>query len=254
MTDQCAVGSDGQLLDANMIPWFNDPDDARPISAPVANGEAPAEETPSMAPRRSARSVGNSRKLHDALHAEKHDEFGNMTKHMKNSSTSQARRKKPSSNQTLGQVGDDDTDDSDYPDLVSDDENSDDDSDGESDTDNLADMLPSKTALTTSAKARSKKRRQSVKASDADADSRAKRVRAGTISGPQAVPQQQATLASGVKQVAKKNPIYHFFESVAADANGESSPDTSYFKCYHGNRKVLKITKAMKHNTVPLVL
>ncbi|KAL0948275.1 hypothetical protein HGRIS_010869 [Hohenbuehelia grisea] len=154
MTDQCAVGSDGQLLDANMIPWFNDPDDARPISAPVANGEAPAE----------ARSVGNSRKLHDALHAEKHDEFGNMTKHMKNSSTSQARRKKPSSNQTLGQVGDGDTDDS-----------------------------------------------------------------------------------------CKEKPDIPLLRSLSRMLTGKLS-DTSYFKCYHGNRKVLKITKAMKHNTVPLVL
>jgi hypothetical protein len=31
MTDQSALGPDGQLLDASKIEWFNDPDDTHPI-------------------------------------------------------------------------------------------------------------------------------------------------------------------------------------------------------------------------------
>jgi hypothetical protein len=31
MTDQAALGPDGQLLDASKIAWFNDPDDPKPI-------------------------------------------------------------------------------------------------------------------------------------------------------------------------------------------------------------------------------
>lgn len=34
MTDQVAVGPDGQLLDASKIPWYHDPDDAEPIQPP----------------------------------------------------------------------------------------------------------------------------------------------------------------------------------------------------------------------------
>jgi hypothetical protein len=31
---QCAVGHEGQLLDASQIPWYNDPDDTVPTSSP----------------------------------------------------------------------------------------------------------------------------------------------------------------------------------------------------------------------------
>jgi len=36
MTDQCALGADGTLLDASQIRWFNDPDDDTPL-LPTAN-------------------------------------------------------------------------------------------------------------------------------------------------------------------------------------------------------------------------
>jgi hypothetical protein len=31
MTDQCAIGPDGQLLDASEIKFFNNPDDSTPL-------------------------------------------------------------------------------------------------------------------------------------------------------------------------------------------------------------------------------
>lgn len=36
MAEQCAIGSDGQLLEADKIPWFNDPDDELPLPSPPA--------------------------------------------------------------------------------------------------------------------------------------------------------------------------------------------------------------------------
>jgi hypothetical protein len=39
MTDQCALGPDGKLLDASKIPWYDDPDDPQPIQpTPVVQG------------------------------------------------------------------------------------------------------------------------------------------------------------------------------------------------------------------------
>ena len=43
MTDQCAVGSDGQLLDASNIVFFNNPDDITPLPpVPPTNATATA--------------------------------------------------------------------------------------------------------------------------------------------------------------------------------------------------------------------
>jgi hypothetical protein len=39
MTDQCALGPDGKLLDASKIAWYGDPDDPQPIQpTPVVQG------------------------------------------------------------------------------------------------------------------------------------------------------------------------------------------------------------------------
>ena len=44
----------------------------------------------------------------------------------------------------------------------------------------------------------------------------------------------------------KRNPVYLFYEAVDADEDGEHGEDgNKYYKCYHGNRKILKVTKKM---------
>jgi hypothetical protein len=44
-----------------------------------------------------------------------------------------------------------------------------------------------------------------------------------------------------------KNLIYLFYERVDKGADGTAgSPGDKHYKCYHGNRKVLTITRAMK--------
>ncbi|KAF8812195.1 hypothetical protein BYT27DRAFT_7221221 [Phlegmacium glaucopus] len=45
----------------------------------------------------------------------------------------------------------------------------------------------------------------------------------------------------------QRNPIYHFYEMVELGSNGKAgNSGDRHYKCYHGNWKVLTITKAMK--------
>jgi len=49
------------------------------------------------------------------------------------------------------------------------------------------------------------------------------------------------------KKFEKRNPIYLFYESVTTNAEGTvGQPGDKHYKCYHGNRKILTITRAMK--------
>ena len=46
-----------------------------------------------------------------------------------------------------------------------------------------------------------------------------------------------------------RNPIYHFYEAVNWNANGDlSNPGDRHYKCLHGTAKVLTITKKMKYS------
>lgn len=47
----------------------------------------------------------------------------------------------------------------------------------------------------------------------------------------------------------RRNPIYHFYEMVKLGNNGKvGNPGDRHYKCYHRNRKVLMIMRAMKSN------
>ncbi|KAF8805090.1 hypothetical protein BYT27DRAFT_7298997 [Phlegmacium glaucopus] len=55
-------------------------------------------------------------------------------------------------------------------------------------------------------------------------------------------------------EAVKKNPIHYFYEQVDCGANGVvGNPGDKHFKCYHGNHKVLTLTKSMKYNLTTLV-
>jgi hypothetical protein len=46
-----------------------------------------------------------------------------------------------------------------------------------------------------------------------------------------------------------KNPIYHFYEVVQHNSNGEvGNPGDKHYKCLHGSGKILTITKKMKYS------
>ncbi|KAG6813330.1 hypothetical protein H0H92_012143 [Tricholoma furcatifolium] len=58
---------------------------------------------------------------------------------------------------------------------------------------------------------------------------------------------QVAALPKNQKYMAQ-NLIHLFFEQVDTNMHEMSKPGTKYYKCYHGNRKILAITKVMKGN------
>lgn len=75
-SDQCVIGPDGNLLDANQIIFYNDPDDAEPLPLPATGsavihpffGHAPA--TMTAGSRRSTRISRPSTRLMDPDNAE----------------------------------------------------------------------------------------------------------------------------------------------------------------------------------------
>ncbi|KAI9569187.1 hypothetical protein HD554DRAFT_2020899 [Boletus coccyginus] len=52
-----------------------------------------------------------------------------------------------------------------------------------------------------------------------------------------------------VQLAGKRNPIYHFYESVSMNSHREvGNPGDTHYKCHHGTCKVIMVTRAMKHN------
>ena len=52
-----------------------------------------------------------------------------------------------------------------------------------------------------------------------------------------------------VQPAGKRNPIYHFYESVSMNSHGEvGNPGDRHYKCHHGTRKVITVTHAMKYS------
>ena len=55
------------------------------------------------------------------------------------------------------------------------------------------------------------------------------------------------SLISWLRQRGPTNPIYLFYEEVSTNANSaRGNPGDKFYKCYHGQRKILTITKAMR--------
>jgi hypothetical protein len=52
-----------------------------------------------------------------------------------------------------------------------------------------------------------------------------------------------------VQPAGKRNPIYHFYESVSTNSQGQvGNFGDKHYKCHHGNHKVITVTRAMKHS------
>lgn len=50
-----------------------------------------------------------------------------------------------------------------------------------------------------------------------------------------------------LQESGKRNPIYLFYEAVAMNTDGAPGKEgNKHYKCYHGTRKVLTITRAMR--------
>lgn len=70
----------------------------------------------------------------------------------------------------------------------------------------------------------------------------------------QSLPKDVDSDKSGRKAYGKRNPIYHFYEEVPLNASGHhGTPGDKHYKCFHGSRKVLTITKAVRSNLNGLI-
>ncbi|KAJ7322813.1 hypothetical protein DFH08DRAFT_817960 [Mycena albidolilacea] len=114
----------------------------------------------------------------------------------------------------------------------------------------LADSLPSKTILTTS-----KHHKASGSKEKAPGKKRAQRLPAEEdSSSPLPTANSAPSTAATKDKGASDNFVLCFFfiahsccnsEQVDSDADGTVEEDTKYYKCWHGNQKVVKITKKM---------
>ncbi|KAF9541336.1 hypothetical protein CPC08DRAFT_770631 [Agrocybe pediades] len=52
----------------------------------------------------------------------------------------------------------------------------------------------------------------------------------------------------------KKNPIHYFYREVERGADGKlGNVGDKHFKCYHGNQRIITLTKSMKYNLTTLI-
>ncbi|KAF8892785.1 hypothetical protein CPB84DRAFT_1748687 [Gymnopilus junonius] len=58
----------------------------------------------------------------------------------------------------------------------------------------------------------------------------------------------------GAATTKTQNPIYYFYETVAQNSLQQPGEDgDKHYKCYHGNRTVVTVTKAGRHNLTKLI-
>ncbi|KAF9489841.1 hypothetical protein BDN71DRAFT_1435128 [Pleurotus eryngii] len=118
MSEQCAIGADGQLLDESRITWFHDANDEAPVRTGSAAATTQLKITEGLG--RGSRKRSNQ-KMMDALNSDKYDEYGNLVHVRPSKRCRQTARKRPSS-ATGGSVdlhpaieANVDSDDKDYP-------------------------------------------------------------------------------------------------------------------------------------------
>ncbi|KAJ7239078.1 hypothetical protein C8J57DRAFT_1478487 [Mycena rebaudengoi] len=188
----------------------------------------------------------NTDKLTESLAAEHADENGNAkTKSAHHASGPHAPRVKTVP-ETLSEEEDDDFE---MPGLeeVSDSDDSDS-GDEDIDNDEIADLLSSKTVPArsgasskphTRGKSSGQKRKQSGESAAAPAAKKSTRATVEEVEDESDFP----------KTTQFKNPIYLFYEAVNKNAMGTTGkPGDKHYKCRHGNRKIVTVTKAMRYN------
>ncbi|KAH9003026.1 hypothetical protein EDB86DRAFT_3116932 [Lactarius hatsudake] len=227
---QCALRPDGSLKDASEIKWVNDPDD----NIPVAPGRSP-----SRRPRNTAR-------MAEIIAAEQDSGDDN------NSKPSRKRKRTRKGKSKAAQT---DEEDDDFVRSSSESETEGSNCD-EITNEELADSLPSKTIpsgsgrhITAPVKSRAKKRCQLAK----------KHRHTTTAVCTKATELMQPSEGNSgppkaKAKAGKRNPIYHFYKEVELNKDGKSGePGDKHYQCYHGNRKVLTISKAMNYSLNGLV-
>ncbi|CAA7257320.1 unnamed protein product [Cyclocybe aegerita] len=260
MADQCAVGPDGQLLDASKITFYHDVNDKEPLP--------PAVPAQSMGRGQHVKLIA---RFQASVRSDQFDDDGQL-----DAAQPKRRRKKktkaanPDTNAKDGTFAVDSSSDAEMADSGSDVEgrlvmNTE-----------LADMLPAKTIPGGVSRKHSKRRQSSSaalptmkklcqRATVEDAENNEVQV-VNTLTSiiiteapplPSHPPSlKKAGSASSVASTAtrgKRNNIYLFYEEVTTAADGTTVEGNRYYCCYHGSRKVFTITPAMKHSVKNMI-
>ncbi|KAJ7876647.1 hypothetical protein B0H13DRAFT_2347527 [Mycena leptocephala] len=271
MSDQCALDAHGNRLPAEDIVFYNSESDETPISS--SKGSLPTRQ----------RQTG---RLAQSLAAEKQDDDGNsiaprapaapvreIDSHLPAPGVAESSDEED--DDFVGSGAESDSDSDSCPSLMS--------LDNEEvfcplflpllffslTVPHIAAMLPSKTfpsnvsratgdshkeephkAKNAKARERAKKRKQGADAGGAPPRKKSQRTSVEEVEDEGETPRRgggSGNIASGAKTGRTRNLIYLFYESVDKGADGSpGAPGDKHFKCYHGSRKVLTITRAMK--------
>ncbi|KAH8977160.1 hypothetical protein EDB86DRAFT_3093001 [Lactarius hatsudake] len=242
-TDQCALRSDGTLKDASEIPWYGDKDDDMPMAPPVIV-------QPRIEQKKRKR---NTAWMEEIIRAEQESDESDTQPHQKKK---KRRKHKP---EVLS-----DPEDKPYTTVASGfDSESDSSSITEIAPDEIADMLPSKMKPPKSRKSSKGKGRAKASLDKPSAAKQHQEIADGPPDGGllRAQPLQGSSSTNSLegsslsqKKGVKRNLIYLFYEATDLGADGSlGRPGDKHFRCCHGNKKVLTITKAMNHNLNGLV-
>ncbi|KAN0131304.1 Ribonuclease H-like domain containing protein [Lactarius tabidus] len=237
--------------------WYHSEGDDKPMQ--VAPGVQVADKSEAQVLVRGQRR-GRAAKMAEALQYEKEDEDGNPIQHHATARSfrkpRQAKRQRIS---TISVAPSSDEDDEDFKAPLE--SGSDDDTGSWDDPSNteVADILPSKTIPTTGRGASSKRKRSThgVAIEEIEGEgphqmsNRSKTSTNHTIdkNGIVGCHHQGEKISGRAKSMATRNPIYYFYERVERNANGEiGNAGDKHYRCFHGNRKVVTITKKMKYS------
>ncbi|KAF9455310.1 hypothetical protein BDZ94DRAFT_814316 [Collybia nuda] len=269
--NQCAIDAAGNLKDAEDILFYDSESDQVPLSCPSKNPQL----------GRGQRTKNNDRMLESIALDQQTGRLGNIVEkwqprssHSQTTTKPAVKRVKTNKHIALPQVSgepDTDVDDGDF--MLLDTAPSDLTSSESSDNDilpvssnllnaEIADILPAKTfprgskrkrsALTKHASGTCKK--AATVEEIEDEDSPRKQSERSTHATCHIIEDRFELVQPRGKKPLKRNPIYHFYEEVARDAAGKlRESGDKHYKCYHGGRKVLTITSAMKSSLNGLI-
>ncbi|KAJ7429252.1 hypothetical protein B0H11DRAFT_2266386 [Mycena galericulata] len=239
MSDQCALNADGSLRDASEIDFYESESDTKTLPA-------------SSAELRRGTWKRDTDRLAESLAAQKADDDGNpfveVPKRRARASTARVKAVPES-------VSDQEDDDYDLPDLVDASDSEDSDGEMEIDNDEIASFLLSKTVPGRSKSANSKpqtrgkttsaaKRKHTSESASAPAPKRTNRATVEEVEDEDDPPAKPAT----------KNPIYLFYEVVSRNSVGYAgAPGDKHYKCFHGNRQIITVSKASRSNLTKLI-
>ncbi|KAJ7772497.1 hypothetical protein B0H14DRAFT_3590062 [Mycena olivaceomarginata] len=114
----------------------------------------------------------------------------------------------------------------------------------------LAESLPTKTIAENARRSTKAPPRKKRKGAEASSSATAMQRWLDHPQAGQSTPSQQPQAPAPAAKSKKSNSIYLFYEDPTdCDAKGEKDEGAKYYKCYLGNREIVKLTKGSNQNT-----